>query len=83
MPLQVIVGTQSVLFMQKHNFKWENIHLIPDCSYEEKKYPIFSDIQVIPFSVIVDRNLVIKDIFVAEGMHRMLTVLDSLNEEYE
>ncbi|WP_270214745.1 TlpA family protein disulfide reductase [Coprobacter fastidiosus] len=69
-------------FMQKHNFKWENIHLIPDCSYEEK-YPIFSDIQVIPFSVIVDRNLVIKDIFVAEGMHRMLTVLDSLNEEYE
>ena len=69
-------------FMQKHNFKWENIHLIPDCSYEEK-YPIFSDIQVIPFSVIVDRNLVIKDIFVAEGMRRMLTVLDSLNEEYE
>ncbi len=48
-----------------------------------KKYPIFSDIQVIPFSVIVDRNLVIKDIFVAEGMRRMLTVLDSLNEEYE
>ena len=69
-------------FMQKHNFKWENIHLIPDCSYEEK-YPIFSDIQVIPFSVIVDRNLVIKDIFVAEGMRRMLTVLDSLNEEYD
>ena len=69
-------------FMQKHNFKWENIHLIPDCSYEEK-YPIFSDIQVIPFSVIVDRNLVIKDIFVAEGMRRMLTVLDSLNEECE
>ena len=69
-------------FMQKHNFKWENIHLIPDCSYEEK-YPIFSDIQVILFSVIVDRNLVIKDIFVAEGMRRMLTVLDSLNEEYE
>ena len=69
-------------FMQKHNFKWENIHLILDCSYEEK-YPIFSDIQVIPFSVIVDRNLVIKDVFVAEGMRRMLTVLDSLNEEYE
>ena len=23
-------------FMQKHNFKWENIHLISDCSYEEK-----------------------------------------------
>ena len=69
-------------FMQKHNFKWENIQHIPDCSYEEK-YPIFSDIQVIPFSVIVDRNLVIKDIFVAEGMRRMLTVLDSLNEEYE
>ena len=23
-------------FMQKHNFKWEYIHLIPDCSYEEK-----------------------------------------------
>lgn len=69
-------------FMQKHNFKWENIHLIPDCSYEEK-YPIFSDIQVIPFSVIVDRNLVIKDIFVAEGMHRMLTVLDSLDKESE
>ena len=23
-------------FMQKHNFKLENIHLIPDCSYEEK-----------------------------------------------
>lgn len=69
-------------FMQKHNFKWENIHLIPDCSYEEK-YPIFSDIQVIPFSVIVDRNLVIKDIFVAEGMRRMLTVLDSLDKESE
>ena len=69
-------------FMQKHNFKWENIHLIPDCSYEGK-YPIFSDIQVIPFSVIVDRDLVIKDVFVAEGMRRMLTVLDSLNEEYE
>ena len=69
-------------FMQKHNFKWENIHLIPDCSYEEK-YPIFSDIQVIPFSVIVDRNLVIKDIFVAEGMRRMLTVLNSLDKEYE
>ena len=66
-------------FMQKHNFKWENIHLILDCSYEEK-YPIFSDIQVIPFSVIVDRNLVIKDVFVAEGMRRMLTVLDSLSK---
>ena len=69
-------------FMQKHNFKWENIHLILDCSYEEK-YPIFSDIQVIPFSVIVDRNLVIKDVFVAEGMRRMLTVLDSLDKESE
>ena len=69
-------------FMQKHNFKWENIHLIPDCSYEEK-YPIFSDIQVIPFSVIVDRDLVIKDVFVAEGMRRMLTVLDSLDKESE
>ena len=69
-------------FMQKHNFRWENIHLIPDCSYEEK-YPIFSDIQVIPFSVIVDRNLVIKDVFVAEGMRRMLTVLDSLDKESE
>ena len=69
-------------FMQKHNFKWENIHLIPDCSYEGK-YPIFSDIQVIPFSVIVDRDLVIKDVFVAEGMRRMLTVLDSLDKESE
>ena len=69
-------------FMQKHNFKWENIHLIPDCSYEGK-YPIFSDIQVIPFSVIVDRDLVIKDVFVAEGMRRMLTVLDSLDKEFE
>lgn len=69
-------------FMQKHNFKWENIHLIPDCSYEEK-YPIFSDIQVIPFSVIVDRDLVIKDVFVVEGMRRMLTVLDSLDKESE
>lgn len=69
-------------FMQKHNFKWENIHLIPDCSYEEK-YPIFSDIQVIPFSVIVDRDLVIKDVFVAEGVRRMLTVLDSLDKESE
>ena len=66
-------------FMQKHNFRWENIHLIPDCS-DEEKYPIFSDIQVIPFSVIVDRNLVIKDVFVAEGMRRMLTVLDSLSK---
>ena len=60
-------------FMQKHNFKWENIHLISDCS----------DIQVIPFSVIVDRDLVIKDVFVAEGVRRMLTVLDSLDKESE
>ena len=69
-------------FMQKHNFKWENIHLIPDCSYEEK-YPLFKKIQIAPFSVIVDRDLVIIDVFVAEGIRRMLTVLDSLNEEYE
>ena len=69
-------------FMQKHNFKWENIHLIPDCSYEEK-YPFFKEIQIAPFSVIVDRNLVIKDVFVAEEMRRMLTVLDSLDKESE
>ena len=69
-------------FMQKHNFKWENIHLISDCSYEEK-YPLFKEIQIAPFSVIVDRNLVIKDVFVAEGMCRMLTVLDSLDKEFE
>ncbi|WP_337752628.1 TlpA disulfide reductase family protein, partial [Coprobacter fastidiosus] len=56
-------------FMQKHNFKWENIHLISDCSYEEK-YPFFKEIQIAPFSVIVDRNLVIKDVFVAEEMRR-------------
>ena len=66
-------------FMQKHNFRWENIHLIPDCSYEEK-YPLFKEIQIAPFSVIVDRDLVIKDVFVAEGMRRMLTVLDSLSK---
>ena len=64
------------------NFKWENIHLIPDCSYEEK-YPLFKKIQIAPFSVIVDRDLVIKDVFVAEGMRRMLTVLDSLDKESE
>ena len=69
-------------FMQKHNFKWENIHLISDCSYEEK-YPLFKKIQIAPFSVIVDRDLVIKDVFVAEGMRRMLTVLDSLDKESE
>ena len=69
-------------FMQKHNFKWENIHLISDCSYEEK-YPFFKEIQIAPFSVIVDRNLVIKDVFVAEEMRRMLTVLDSLDKESE
>lgn len=69
-------------FMQKHNFKWENIHLIPDCSYEEK-YPLFKKIQIAPFSVIVDRDLIIKDVFVAEGMRRMLTVLNSLDKEYE
>ena len=69
-------------FMQKHNFKWENIHLISDCSYEEK-YPLFKKIQIAPFSVIVDRDLVIKDVFVAEGMRRMLTVLNSLDKEYE
>ena len=69
-------------FMQKHNFRWENIHLIPDCSYEEK-YPLFKEIQIAPFSVVVDRNLVIKDMFVAEGMRRMLTVLDSLDKESE
>ncbi len=69
-------------FMQKHNFRWENIHLIPDCSYEEK-YPLFKEIQIAPFSIIVDRNLVIKDVFVAEGMRRMLTVLDSLDKESE
>lgn len=69
-------------FMRKHNFKWENIHLIPDCSYEEK-YPLFKEIQIAPFSVIVGRNLVIKDVFVAEGMRRMLTVLDSLDKESE
>lgn len=67
-------------FMQKHNFRWENIHLIPDCSYEEK-YPLFKEIQIAPFSIIVDRNLVIKDVFVAEGMRRILTVLDSLDKE--
>ena len=69
-------------FMQKHNFRWENIHLIPDCSYEER-YPLFKEIQIAPFSVIVDRNLVIKDVFVAEEMRRMLTVLDSLDKESE
>ena len=69
-------------FMQKHNFKWENIHLIPDCSYEEK-YPLFKEIQIAPFSVIVDRNLVIKDVFVAEGMRRMLTTLDLLGKQFE
>lgn len=69
-------------FMQKHNFKWENIHLISDFSYEEK-YPFFKEIQIAPFSVIVDRNLVIKDVFVAEEMRRMLTVLDSLDKESE
>ncbi|WP_455498409.1 TlpA family protein disulfide reductase [Coprobacter sp.] len=69
-------------FMQKHNFKWENIHLIPDCSYEGK-YPLFKEIQIAPFSVIVDRNLVIKDVFVAEGMRRMLTTLDLLGKQFE
>ena len=48
-----------------------------------QKYPLFKKIQIAPFSVIVDRDLVIKDVFVAEGMRRMLTVLDSLDKESE
>ena len=66
-------------FMQKRSFTWENIHIIPDCKYEER-YPVFKEVQIAPFSVIVDKDLIIKDVFIAEGMRRMLVVLDSLSK---
>ena len=69
-------------FMQKHRFTWENIHIIPDCKYEEK-YPVFKEVQIAPLSVIVDKDLIIKDVFIAEGMRRMLVVLDSLEKQYK